>query len=191
MISLMVRASVSYPALAAQALAAFESNPFSIHAGPVRGQVHISDVLVRPSGARLMVTMTFRADVTWPMPRVRGTVNVEATPVYDGETQRLRLSDVSVTGAVDPVLARAALAITRRRIVDALSGSSLDLEPVLRDLRDRLNANLSDYGVAPKVALHGQVETMRVDDIHLEEELIVVASASGQLRVVFDPPVRD
>lgn len=191
MISLVVRASVSYAALAAQALAAFESNAYAIHAGPVRGQVHVSDVLVRPSGAQLTVAVTFRADVAWPLPRVRGTVNVEATPVYDGETQRLRLSDVSVTDAVDPVLARAALAVTRRRIVDALGDFSLDLEPVLRDLRDRLNASLSGYGVAPKVALHGQIETMRVDDVLVEEELIVVASASGQLRLVFDPPVRD
>ncbi len=191
MISMVVRASVPYAAIAAQVLAVIERHPYSIDAGIVRGQVHVSDVLVRPLGAQLEVAVAFRADVAWPLPRVRGTVKVKATPVYDGDTQRLRLRDVSVTGAVDPVLARAALAATRHRIVDALSDFSLDLEPVLRDLRDRLNANLSGYGVAPKVALDGRIETMRVDDVLLEEALIVVASASGQLRVVFDPPIRD
>lgn len=191
MISLVVRASVSYAALAAQALAVLESKPYSIHAGPVRGQVHIRDVHVRPSGAQLTVAVALRADMAWPLPRVHGTVDVEATPVYDGKTQRLRMRDVAVTGTVDPVLARAALAVARRRIVDALSDFSLDLEPVLRDLGDRLNANLSGYGVAPKVALHGRIEAMRVDDVLLEEELIVLASASGQLRLVLDPPVQD
>lgn len=93
----------------------------------------------------------------------------------------MRLSDVAITGDVDHVLARAALAIKRRAIVDALNDVSLDLEPVLRDLKARLNASLSGYGFAPNAALHGQVETMHVDDILVAEELIVVASAFGEL----------
>ncbi len=188
MISMVVRASVSYAAIAAQALAAFERKPYAIDAGIVRGQMSISDVLVRPLGAQLSVAITFQADLARPLPRVRGILNVAATPVYDGETQRLRLSDVSITGDVDHLLARAALAFKRRAIVDALNDVSLDLEPVLRDLRDRANASLSGHGVAPNVALQGHVETVRVDDILVAEQLIVVASASGQLRVIIDPP---
>ncbi|MCA1789349.1 MAG: DUF4403 family protein [Thioalkalivibrio sp.] len=157
-------------------------------AGFVRGLLHISDVLVRPLGAQLTVAVTFQADLAWPLPLVRGVVKVSATPVYDGETQSLRLGDVSITGDVDHVLARAALAFKRRDIIDALNDFSFDLEPVLRDLH-RLNASLSGHGVAPNAALQGQVETMRVDDILVAEELIVVASASGQLRVIMDPRV--
>lgn len=189
MISVVVRASVSYAAIAAQALAAFESRPHTIDAGLVRGKVHVSDVIVRPLGAQLTVAITFQADMKWPLPRVRGIVNLSATPVYDADTQRLRLSDVAITGDVDHVLARAALASKRRGIVDALNDVLFDFEPVLRDLRDRLNAGLSGSGIAPKVALQGRVETMHVDDIILAEELIVVASASGQLRVIMDPRV--
>lgn len=187
MIRMVVRASVSYAAIAAQALAAFERHPYAIDAGLVRGRVSISDVLVRPLDAQLTVAITFRADLARPLPRVRGILNVSATPVYDGETQRLRLSDVSITGDVDHLLARAALALKRRAIVDALNDVSLDLEPVLRGLRDRLNASLSGHGFAPNVALGGHIATMRVDDILVAEELIVVASASGQLRVIIDP----
>lgn len=189
MISMVVRASVSYAAIAAQALAAFERKPYAIDAGLVRGRVYVSDVLVRPLGAQLTVAVTFQADLARPLPRVRGILNVSATPVYDGNTQSLRLSDVSITGDVDHLLARAALAFKRRAIVDALNDVSLDLEPVLRDLRDRLNASLSGHGLVPNAALQGQVETMRVDDILVAEELIVVASASGQLRVIIDPQV--
>lgn len=188
MIRIEVRASVSYAAIAAQALAAIQSNPYRIDAGLVRGQVHVSDVVVRPSGVQLTVTVALRAELAWPVPVVRGVVKVSGTPVYDGTTQRLRLSDVSITGDVDHVLARAALALKRRAIVDALNAFSLDLEPVLRELRDRLNASLSGRGLAPNVALQGHVETMRVDDILLAEALVVVASASGQLRVLIDPP---
>lgn len=191
MISIEVRVSISYAALAAQALVAFESNPYTIDEGVVRGRVHVSDVLVRPSGAQVAVAVTFQADLAWPLPNVHGIVNVLGTPVYDRETQRLRLSDVSITGEIDHVLARAALAFKRRAIVDALNEFSLDLEPVLRDLRDRSNASLSGYGIAPNAALQGQIETMRVDDILVAEELIVVASASGELRVIIDPRVGD
>ena len=189
MISVVVRASVSYAAIAAQALAAMQSNPYTIDTGLVRGKVHVSDVLVRPLGAQLAVAVTIRADLAWPLPRVHGIVNLSATPVYDGETQTLRLNDVSFTGDVDHVLARAALAFKRGDIVDALEKASVDFEPLLRDLRDRLNASLTGHGLAPRVALQGHVETMRVDDILLAEELVVVASASGQLRVTIDPPV--
>ena len=76
-----------------------------------------------------------------------------------------RLSDVSFTADVDHVLARAAIAHKRREIIDALTGVSVEVEPLLRDLRDRLNAGLSDHRLAPGVALRGHVETMRVNDI--------------------------
>lgn len=190
MIHIEVRASVPYATIAAQALALFEREPYAIDAGLVRGPVHVSDVVVRPSGEQLTVAVSVRAELAWPLPLVRGVVEVSGTPVYDGDAQRLRLSDVSVTGDVDHVLARAALALKRRAIVDALEGFSLDLEPVLRDLRDRLNASLSGRGLAPNVALQGRVEMMRVDDVLVDEALIVVASASGRLSTIIDPPLR-
>jgi hypothetical protein len=37
------------------------------------------------------------------------------------------------------------------------------------------------------VALQGHVETLRVHDVLLADELVVVASASGRLRVIVDP----
>lgn len=191
MISMVVRASVPYSDVAALALAAIERKPVTFEARFVRGQVHVSDVLIRPSGAQLAVAVTVLADLAWPLPRVRGVLDFAATPVYDGETQALRLSDVSLTADVDHVLARAAFAFKRSEIVDALDAVSLDVEPWLRDLRDRLNASLSGSGLAPGVALRGHVETMRVDDILIAEELVVVASATGRLRATVDPPAVD
>ena len=191
MISLVVRVSVPYAAIAEQLSAFVERDPYPITAGLVRGRVHVSDVLVRPSGARLTVDVSFRAELAWPVPVVRGVLHVSGTPVYDASTQRLRLSDVSITGDVDHVLARAALAFKRRAIEGALTAFSLDLEPVLRDLRDRLNASLSGRGLAPNVPIQGQVETMRVDEILVAEELIVVASASGHVRALADLRVGD
>jgi hypothetical protein len=187
MIRMEVRASVPYSEIATLALAAMKSRPVAVGAGFVRGDVHVSDVRIHPSGARLEVAVTFVADLAWPLPRVRGVLGLSATPVYDAETQSLRLGDVSTTADVDHVLARAALALKRREIVDALADLSLDLEPLLRGLRDRTNASLS-HGLAPGVALQGQVETMRVDDILLGEELVVVASAAGRIGVTTDPP---
>jgi hypothetical protein len=118
------------------------------------------------------------------LPRVRGVLDLAAVPVYDPETQTLRLSDVTVTADVDHVLARAAFAYKRGEIVDTLAGAALDVQPLLQDLRDRLNAGLSGHELAPGVALLGHVETLRVHDVLLAEELVVVASASGRLRVV-------
>lgn len=191
MIRMVVRVSVSYAAIAAQAMAALEHEPYPIDTRFVRGQVHVTDVQVRPSGAQLAAAVTLDADLAWPLPRVRGVVTVSGTPVYDAEAQSVRLRDVAITGDVDHVLARAALAIKRREIVDALSAFSFDLGPVLLDLRERVNAGLSGHEVAPNATLHGQVETMRVDELVVGEELTVVASASGQLRVSLDPPVHD
>ena len=172
MIRMEVRVSVPYAAIAAQALA-------------------LREVHVRPSGPQLTVAVAFRAELAWPAPLVRGTLRVAGTPIYDAATQRLRLSDVSITGDVDHVLARAALAYKRRALVDALSGFSLDLEPVLRRLRDRSNAGLAGRDLAPNVALRGHVETMRVDEILLADELILVASASGDVRAIADLRVGD
>jgi hypothetical protein len=182
-----VRASVPYSEIAAQALAVLESRPVTVDTGLVRGQAHVRDVRVHASGARLAVAVTLQADLAWPLPRLRGTLALSATPVYDAETQTLRLSDVTVTADVDHVLARAAFAYKRGEIVDALAGASLDVGPVLRDLRDRLNTSLSGHRPAPGVALQGHVETLRVHDVLLADELVVVASASGRLRVIVDP----
>jgi hypothetical protein len=178
-----------YSEIATQALAVLERRPVTVDARFLRGQVHVSGVRIHASGARLAVAVTFQADLAWPLPRVRGVLDLTAVPVYDGETETLRLSDVTVTADVDHVLARAAFGFKRDQIVDALRGASFDVGPLLRDLRDRLNASLSGHGVAPGVALSGHVETMRVHDILLAEELVVVASASGRLRVIVDPRV--
>jgi hypothetical protein len=188
MISVEVRVSVPYADIAALALSAMESRPVPVDAGVVRGRVHVSDVRIRPSGPRLAVAVTFLADLAWPLPRVRGVLDLTGTPVYDGETQSVRLSEVAFTADVDHVLARAALAVKRREILDALDGLSLGVEPLLRDLRDRTNTSLSGHRLAPGVVLQGHVETIRVNDVRLAEELVVVASASGQLRVIIDPP---
>jgi hypothetical protein len=183
MIRVEVRASVPYSEIAAQALAVLERRPVAVDTRFVRGQLHVRDVRVHASGARLAVAVSLQGDLAWPLPRVRGTLALSATPVYDAETQTLRLSDVTVTADVDHVLARAAFAYKRGEIVDALAGASFDAGPLLRDLRDRLNASLSGGGSAAGVALQGHVETMRVHDVLLAEELVVVASASGRLRV--------
>jgi hypothetical protein len=186
-ISVEVRTSVPYSEIAAQALAVLERRPVPIDAGFVRGQVHATDVRIHASGARLAVAVTLRADLAWPLPRVRGVLDLAAVPVYDPETQTLRLSDVAVTADVDHVLARAAFAYKRGEIVDTLASAALDVQPLLQDLRDRLNAGLSGHELAPGVALLGHVETLRVHDILLADELVVVASASGRLRVVSGP----
>ena len=183
MITIEVRASVPYAEIAAQALAALEGRPVPVATRFVRGHVRVRDVHIHPSGARLAVAVTFRADLNWPLPRVRGVLNLSATPIYDDESQTLRLSDVSFTADVDHVLARAAIAHKRREIIDTLRGVSVEVEPVLRDLRDRLNTGLSDHRLAPGVALRGHVETMRVNGILLSEALVVVASATGQVHV--------
>lgn len=188
MITIEVRAAVPYSEIAAQALAALESRPVTVDTRFVRGHVHVSELHIHPSGARLSVAVTVRADLNWPLPQVRGVLNLSATPVYDDESQTLRLSDVSITADVDHVLARAAIAHKRREIIDALNGVSVEVEPLLRDIRDRLNTGLSDHRVAPGIALRGQVETIRVNEILLSEALVVVASASGQLRVRTTPP---
>jgi len=39
------------------------------------------------------------------------------------------------------------------------------------------------------ISIEVRAETMRVNDIRLAEELVVVASATGQLHVIVDPPV--
>jgi hypothetical protein len=191
MISLEARASVPYDEIAAQALTAIESRPVTVDAGVVRGRLHVVDVRVRASGARLAVAATFQADLAWPLPRVRGTLDLSARPIYDADTQTVRLSDVTVTADVDHVLARAAFAFKRAEIVDALNGLSLEAGPMLQDLRARLNAGLSGHELAPGIVLQGQVETLRVIDILLAEELVVVASASGRLRVTSGPRVVD
>jgi hypothetical protein len=182
-----VRASVPYAEIAAQALAVLESRPVSVDTRFVRGQLHVRDVRVHASGARLVVALSLHGDLAWPLPQVRGTLELCATPVYDAEAQTLRLSDVTVTADVDHVLARAAFAYKRGEIVDALAAASFDVAPLLRDLRDRLNASLSGLGSAPGVAPRGRVETMRVHDVLLAEDLIVVASASGRLRLIGEP----
>jgi hypothetical protein len=187
MISMEARASVPYSEIAAQAAAALATRPLTVDAKYVRGQLHVRDVRVRPSGVRLEVTVTFHADLAWPLPRVRGTLDVSAMPLYDGETQTVRLSDAKVTADVDHVLARAAFAFKRGEIVEALNGMSFDVAPLLQDLRDRLNASLDGHELAPGVVLQGHVETLRVVDIQLAEELVVVASASGRLRVSLGP----
>jgi hypothetical protein len=189
MITIEVRASVPYAEIAAQAAAALAIRPMPVDARFVRGHVHVMDVQIRPSGARLAVAVTFRADLDRPLPRVRGVLRLSATPVYDSEAQTVRLSDVTVAADVDHVLARAALAYKRREIVDALSAVSVEVEPLLRDLRSRLNTGPANHRVAPGVTLQGHVETMRVLDVLVEEELVVVASATGQLRVIVAPPV--
>jgi hypothetical protein len=189
MISIEVRASVPYSEIAAQVVAALESRPVTVDAAFIRGTVRVSEVVIHPSGAQLAVAVTLLADLAWPLPRVRGVLNLTATPVYDGETQTLRLREVAFTADVDHVLARAAFALRRGEIVDKLNAVAVDVEPLLQDLRDRLNVSLTDHVVAPGVALRGQVETMRVDDIRLAEELVVVASVSGQLRMIVDPVV--
>jgi hypothetical protein len=187
LIRMEARAFVPYSEIATQALAALVTRPLSVDTGVVRGQVHVVDVRVRASGAKLAAAVTFRAELAWPLPRLRGILDVEAMPVYDGEAQTLRLSDVTVTADVDHVLARAAFAFKRGEIVDALNRMSFDLGPRLRDLRDRLNAGLTGHGLAPGLVLHGHVATLRVTDILLAEELVVVASASGRLRVTSGP----
>jgi len=188
MITIEVRASVPYAEIAAQALAALESRPVAVDTRFVRGQVHVRDVHIHPSGARLAVAVTVRADLNWPLPRVHGVLKLSTTPVFDDESQTLRLSDVSFTADVDHVLARAAIAHKRQEIIDTLNGVSVEVEPLLRDLRDRLNAGLSDHRLAPGVAMRSHVETMRVNDILISEALVVVASASGQVHVSTDPP---
>jgi hypothetical protein len=188
MITIEVRVSIPYEEIAAQALAVLESRPVPVDTRFVRGHVHVRDVHIHPSGARLTVAVTVRADLNWPLPRFRGVLNLSAAPVYDDESQTLRLSDVSFTADVDHVLARAAIAHKRQEIIDTLKGVSVEVEPLLRDLRDRLNTGPSDHRFAPGVALRGHVETMRVHDIVLAEALVVVASASGQVHVSTDPP---
>jgi hypothetical protein len=189
MLTVEARASVPYSEIAAQALAALENRPLAIDAGVVRGRVRASGVRIRASGARLAVAVTVQADLAWPLPRVRGILDLSAVPLYDGDTQTVRLSDVRVTADVDHVLARAAFAFKRGEIVDALNGVSFEAGPLLRDLRDRLNAGLSGHALAPGVVLHGHVETLRVVDILVAQELVVVASASGRLRVTGGPGV--
>lgn len=176
-----------YSEIAAQALAVLESRPVTVDTGLVRGQLHASEVRVHASGARLAVAVTLQADLAWPLRRIRGILDLSAVPVYDGEAQSLRLSEVMVTADVDHVLARAAFAYKRGEIVDALAGASFDVGPLLQGLRDRLNASLSGHGLAPGVVLQGHVETLRVHDVLLAEELVVVASASGRLRVTSGP----
>ncbi len=187
MISVEVRASVPYSELAAQAWAALERRPVPVDAGLVRGSLRVSDVRIRPLGPQLVVAVTLIADLAWPLPRVHGVLNLSATPLFDPDAQTLRLSDVALTAEVDHALARAAFAYKRREIVDALRGVSFEVEPMVHRLRDRLNTNLAEAALAPGVALQGHVETMRVTDIRLADELVVVASASGRLRVVIAP----
>lgn len=188
MIRIEVRTSIPYDTIAAQVSGALERTPYTIATRLVRGQVHVRDVAVRPSGKRLVVTATLDAALAWPLPRVRGVVHVSGTPVYDAEAQTLRLGDVSIAGDVDHVLARAALAFKRRAVADAIADFTLDLESVLGELRKRLNDALAGHVVAPSATLHGHVETLRVDDVLLEASLTVVASASGRLGVRFDAP---
>jgi hypothetical protein len=187
MISVVVRASVPYSEIATQALVAIERRPMTIDTRFLKGQVRVDDLLIRPSGAQLAVAVTLVADLAWPLPRVRGTLDLAATPAFDGPSQTLRLRDVSVTADIDHVLARAAFVYKRGEIVEALRDLSLEVEPLLRDLRDRLNSSLTGHALAPGVELHGQVETMRVEDLLVAEELVIVASASGRLRVSVAP----
>ena len=75
-----------------------------------------------------------------------------------------------------------------REIVDALDAFAFDLGPVLHDLHERPNASLSDRDATPTTAVRGRIETLRVDDLLLGEEVTVVASASGDLRSHLDAP---
>jgi hypothetical protein len=188
MIRIEVRAAVPYAVIAEHATAAMKRRPILVDEGLVRGQVRVEDVRVEPSGAQLTVTVRFVADLAWPLPRVRGSVRLTGTPVFDEGAQSLRLRDVAFAGDVDHFLARAALAVKRRSIVDTLTGRSLDLGPILGTLRARINTVMDGHRPVTDVAVDGAVDVLRVDDIVVAEDLIVVASAAGRLRVVLDSP---
>lgn len=188
MIRLEVRAALPYAEIAAQVLAYLKGRPIPVDQGPVRGQLRVEDVRIRPSGGHLAVTVGFVADLAWPLPQVRGSVHGTARPDFDEATQSVRLRDVALTADVDPVLARAVFASRRRRMQEALADLSLDVQPTLERLRDGVNAGLAGPRRTPGVAVEGAVDAVRVEGILVSDDLIVVASATGRLRVKLEAP---